>query len=54
MPDSEKPVVKVMFQEIYLDSIRDLLDKTNFMTQNNQSFKYEPTSVAVSNADKVF
>lgn len=32
---SEAPLVKVMFQEIYLDSIRDLLDKTNFMTQNN-------------------
>lgn len=32
---NESTVVKVMFQEIYLDSIRDLLDKTNFMTQNN-------------------
>jgi kinesin family member C1 len=31
-PESERPQAKVMFQEIYLDSIRDLLDKSNFMT----------------------
>lgn len=46
--------MRVSFQEIYLDSVRDLLNSANVMKQNNQSSKYEPTVVEVRDADKVF
>ena len=46
--------ISVQFQEIYLDSVRDLLDASNVLTHNNQSSKYEPTTVAIQSADQVF
>ena len=33
--DTDTQPIKVSFQEIYLDSVRDLLNATNVMTQNN-------------------
>jgi hypothetical protein len=33
--NSQMKEIKVCFQEIYLDSIRDLLDPSNFVTQTN-------------------
>ena len=52
--DLDKQQIKVSFQEIYLDQIRDLLNASNVMTQANQSSKYEPTSVEITSADRVF
>ena len=49
----QKPI-KVLFQEIYLDTVRDLLNSNNVMKQNNQKSKYEPTVVEVRSIDKVF
>lgn len=46
--------VSVSFQEIYLDSVRDLLDPTNTMTSNAAALKYEPTWVSVNSTQKVF
>ncbi len=39
--EGNQPEVKVSFQEIYMDSVRDLLNPANCMTQNNQALKYE-------------
>ncbi len=39
--------VKLSAQEIYIDSVRDLLNQANVMTQNNQSLKYEAEQIAV-------
>jgi kinesin family member C1 len=44
----------VSFQEIYLDSIRDLLDSTNVLNSNANSCKYEPTVVQVKSFKNVF
>ena len=52
--DTETQPVKVSFQEIYLDQVRDLLNTSNVMTQNNQSCKYEVTMVEVRSAERVF
>ena len=49
--DTEQSHLKVSFQEIYMDSIRDLLDPSNKLTQNNQALKYEPTSVRIVDQD---
>ena len=52
--DTELREVKVSFQEIYIDSIRDLLEPSNKMTQSNQALKYEPKTVRVHTQDQVF
>ena len=52
--DTETQPVKVSFQEIYLDQVRDLLNTSNVMTQNNQSSRYEVTMVEVRSAERVF
>jgi hypothetical protein len=39
--------VSVSFQEIHIDSIKDLLDPSNKMTQINQALSYEPTCVKI-------
>ena len=49
----EKPL-KVSFQEVYLDSVRDLLNKANVQKNANLSSKYEATQVEVSSAERVF
>lgn len=50
---SEKDI-KISFQEVYMDSIKDLLDPSNKLTQNNQAFNYEPTQVKVIDQAQVF
>ena len=46
--------VSVSFQEIYIDSIKDLLDPNNKMTQINQALSYEPTQVKIKDQQQVF
>ena len=46
--------VKVNFQEIYLDEIRDLLLPSNSMRHLNKYNKYEPTIVEVEQAEDVY
>lgn len=52
--DTDTKPIKVSFQEIYLDSVRDLLNVANVMTQTNQSSKYEATVCEVREASQVF
>jgi kinesin family member C1 len=46
--------VKVNFQEIYLEEIRDLLSPSNSMRYMNKGNKYEPTVVEVEQAEDVY
>ena len=50
-PGSEENPITVSFQEIYIDSVKDLLDPKNFMLQN--SHKYEPTQAKANSFDQV-
>ncbi|CAI2362751.1 unnamed protein product [Moneuplotes crassus] len=45
--------IKVSFQEIYLDEVRDLLLTGNSMKQINKAMKYEPTIVEVDKIETV-
>lgn len=46
--------LKVNFQEIYREQIRDLLAPSKSMKHINKSSKYEPTVVEVTQADQVY
>jgi len=49
----EQPI-HVSFQEIYIDSVKDLLDPSNKMTQANQARNYEPKIVRIYDQKQVF
>ncbi len=39
---------------MYLDSIRDLLDSSNFVTQSNKASQFEATQVQVASEAQIF
>ena len=47
-------MLKVSFQEVYLDSVRDLLNSANVLKNANLGSKYEATQVDVNHAERVF
>ncbi|CDW89872.1 kinesin-like motor protein heavy chain [Stylonychia lemnae] len=45
LPENERPEIRLSFQEIYNEVVRDLMNKNNTLVQINQGCRYEPDSI---------